>query len=312
MLSRSSRRSFLAGAGCAALAASIASRRASGASGGAGGLRFGYAAITWGKDGQQAIEDISAAGYPGIQLRSDAITAFQPAQLRDILRQHKLNFVALSSGDLLTDPAVEAEQLAKHTANAKFLRDSGGLYLQILDQMKNWPRTVTPDEAVRLGKLLTELGRRTADLGIPLVYHNHLNTISERPANLDIVMENSDPKYVKLLLDTAHSVGGGGDPASAIRKYRDRIILLHLKDLADIQMGDKDKYPFQFVELGRGRVDLLSVFTALEKVKFQGWAVVELDRVPNDATTPKKSAMISRKYLEDKLGAKFAPARGTI
>jgi inosose dehydratase len=310
MNAQSSRRSFLADAGGATLAAAIAARSASAASAnGAAGIRFGYAAITWGKDGKQAIEDISAAGFPGIQLRTDAVTGFQPAQLRETLEQHKLTFVALSSGEVLIDPAVEAEQIAKHTANAQFLRDSGGLYLQILDQLKTYPRTVTPAEGVRLGRLLTVIGKRTADLGVPLAYHNHMNTISEHPANLDIVMENSDPKYVKLLVDTAHSVAGGGDPVVAIRKYHDRMIFLHLKDLVDIPMSGKDKYPFKFVELGRGRVDLLPVFAELEKVKFQGWAVIELDRVPDDSTTPKKSAIISRKYLEDRIGVKF-PAAG--
>jgi inosose dehydratase len=53
---------------------------------------------------------------------------------------------------------------------------------------------VTSDECKRLGKLLTEIGKRTADLGIPLGYHNHMNTISEHPANLDLILENVDPK----------------------------------------------------------------------------------------------------------------------
>src|SRR5260370_42199724 len=44
---------------------------------------------------------------------------------------------------------------------------------------------VTPDEGTRLGALQTELGKRTADLGIPLAYHNHLNTLSQSPTNLD-------------------------------------------------------------------------------------------------------------------------------
>ncbi len=181
-----------------------------------------------------------------------------------------------------------------------------GLYLQqLLDQLKPYPRMVTPEECVRLGKLLTEIGKRTADLGIPLAYHNHMNTISEHPADLDLVLQNADPKFVKLLLDTAHSAAGGGNPAQAIEKYHDRTIFLHLKDFLDIKMSDKDKYPFQWVELGRGRVDFPAVFAALEKVKFNGWAVVELDRVPDPAKTPKQCAMISRKYLEESIGVKL-------
>jgi inosose dehydratase len=258
--------------------------------------------MTWGNDERQAIEDIAAVGFPGIQFRANAVTDFKPAELKDTLAQHKLTFVALSSGDVSLDEP-EAEQIAKHVANAQFVKDSGGVYLQVLDVLKSYPRSATPDECKRLGALLTELGKRTADLGIPLGYHNHLNTLSQSPANLDLILEHSDPKFVKLELDTAHLVAGGGDPAKAIEKYHDRLLFLHLKDVRDIPADTpKAKYPFEFVELGRGRVDLPSVFAALDKVKFHGWAVVELDRVPDKSRTPKESAIISKTYLEQKIG----------
>jgi inosose dehydratase len=262
--------------------------------------------MTWGKEERQAIEDIAALGYRGIQFRIDAVTEFQPAELRDLLQQHKLTFVALSSGDVLIDPAVEADQIAQHTAHAKFVRDAGGLYLQVLDQLKPYPRTVTPAECKRLGQLLTEVGKRTADLGVPLGYHNHLNTISEHPGNLQIVLESSDPKYVKLELDTAHYVAGGGDPAKAIEQYHARLLFLHLKDVVDIPLNTPGaRYPFKFVELGRGRVDFPAVFSALKDVNFHGWAVVELDRVPDKSTTPKEAALISKRYLENTIGVKI-------
>ena len=270
-------------------------------------IHFGYAAITWGKEQRQAADDIAAAGFSGVQFRVDATTEFKPAELRDLLSQRKLTFVAMSSGELSIDPALEAEHLAKHAANAKFLHEAGGKYLQILDQLKPYPRSVSSQDCVRLGKLLTELGKRTHDLGVPMVYHNHMNTISESPVNLDIVMENSDPKYVKLLLDTAHTLAGGADPAKTIEKYHERIVFLHLKDVVDIPLDTEGaKYPFKFVELGQGKVNLPAVFSALEKVKFAGWAVVELDRVPDKLKTPLQCAKMSHAYLEKQIGVKFA------
>ena len=41
------------------------------------------------------------------------------------------------------------------------------------------------------------------------------------------------------------------------------------------------KKSYRFVELGRGQVDLPAVFKALHKVNFRGWAIVELDDVPD-------------------------------
>jgi inosose dehydratase len=295
------RRTFVAGLGAIGTTAVLPSFAAPARG---KGIRFGYTAMTWGNEERQAIDDIAAVGFPGIQFRANAVADFKPAELKELLAQNKLTFVALSSGDISLDiPA--ADQIEKHVANAKFVKDSGGLYLQILDQLKTYPRSATPDECKRLGKLLTELGRRTADLGIPLGYHNHLNTLSQSPANLDLILENSDPKYVKLELDTAHFVAGGGDPAKAIEKYHDRLLFLHLKDVRDIPSDTpKAKYPFEFVELGQGRVDLPAVFAALHKVDYRGWAVVELDRVPDKSRTPKESADISKTYLEQKIGIK--------
>jgi inosose dehydratase len=303
MRSFTSRREFLAGVGALAVAPRLV------LAGGGAEIRFGYAAMTWGKEERQAVDDISAVGYEGVQFRIDATTEFKPGELRELLGQHKLTFVALSSGDVSLDAPDKAGMLAKHVANAKFVRDAGGLYLQVLDELKAYPRKVTAEQARQLGALLTELGKQTADIGIPLAYHNHMNTISEHPGNLDVVMESSDPKYVKLLLDTAHSVAGGGNPAEAVKKYHERMLFVHLKDVVDSSMDAPGaKYPFKWVELGRGRVDLPAVFAALNSVKYRGWAVVELDRVTDKSTTAKQSAEISRKYLMEKIGMKFGRA----
>jgi inosose dehydratase len=296
-----SRRTFLTSLSAAAAAASVPSFALPPHK---SRIQFGYAAITWGNEERQAIDDISAVGYRGIQLRANALTDFEPAELKDVLAQHKLTFVALSSGEVSLDEP-EADQITKHVANAQFVKDSGGLYLQILDKLTSYTRSVTPDECKRLGKLLTELGKRTADIGIPLGYHNHLNTLSQKPENLDLILENSDPKYMKLELDTAHAVAGGGDPAQMIRKYHDRLLFMHLKDVHAIPADTpKAKYPFVFVELGRGRVDFPAVFAALGQVAFSDWAVVELDRVPDKSRTTKESAVISKDYLEQKIGVK--------
>jgi inosose dehydratase len=62
------------------------------------------------------------------------------------------------------------------------------------------------------------------------------------------------------------------------------------------------KHPYRFVELGRGKVNIPSVFDALHRVDFRGWAIVELDAVPDKARTPRESALMSKKYLEEKIG----------
>ena len=270
------------------------------------GIRFGYAAITWDGNDRQAIDDISTLGFRGIQLRTSALTEWgdRPEQLKHLLVSHDLAFVALSSGAVRIDPAHEAEDLEIHLRNAKFLRAAGGLYLQVVDER---PRGRAPanDDYLRMGRLLTELGRRTADLGVQLGYHNHMGNLGQAPEEVARVLDAADPRFVKLELDTAHYAQAGGDPALAVEQYRDRLLFLHLKDLESPVPGQgTDTY--RFVELGRGRIDLPKVLAALAKIPFSGWAVVELDRVPDPGRTPRESGLISRRYLESQ-GFRLSP-----
>ena len=265
---------------------------------------FGYAAITWGGNDRQAMADIEAVGFRGIQLRTSAVTAFgdRPNELKDLLARHRLTMVALSSGNLGLDPALEVEEMERHTRHAKFVRDVGGLYLQIVDTRPR--RTIAPADYTAMGKRLTDLGKRTADVGIPLGYHNHMNSLGEAPDEVDRILAATDPRFVKLELDIAHYQQGGGDPVAAIKKYGSQILFLHFKDVESRTPapGQDPRAGYRFVELGRGRVDLPGVVAALGVVGFKGWIIIELDAVPDRARTPKESAEINRRYVTEKLG----------
>ena len=247
-----------------------------------GDVRFGYAAITWQGQDRQAIDDVAAVGYKGIQLRTSTLPEFgdKPAALKALLGERNLTMVAFSSGGVRIDPEFEAEDLAIHTKHARFVRDVGGLYLQLTDTRPK--RTLVPADYQRLGRLMTEIGKRTADIGIPVAYHNHMNAIGERPEEVDWVLNATDPRYVKVLLDVAHYHQGGGDPVQAIKKYSDRILLLHIKDVVSPLPGatGDPMRSYKWVELGAGKVNLKGVFAALQDIKFKGWAIVELDAVP--------------------------------
>jgi inosose dehydratase len=305
-------------AAAAADAAAVSRRRFVGCSGGLaatallsrtelpGGLaqsmRFGCAAITWNGDDRRAIREIAAVGFAGIQLRQSAVDAWgeRPGELKDLLAEHRLTFVALSSGEVSSDPARADEERSRHLAHAAFLRDCGGIHLQVLD---TWPRgrAVSSEDYVRLGRVLTDVGRRTADMGVTLVYHNHMGALGERPDDVARILEATDPRYVRFLLDTAHYQQGGGEPARAVETHADWLALLHIKDVVSPVPGEPSE-PYRFVELGRGKVDFHAVFAALARARFSGWAVVELDPLRRPERTPAESATLSRRYLEDELG----------
>lgn len=267
-------------------------------------IRVGYAAITWNENDQQAISDISALGYGGIQLRANVLTSIgkDPAALRRVLADHHLTFVALSSGNVSVAPDEESRMIDEHVAHARWLTDAGGMYLQLIGERPR-ERAVEPADYARLGRLLTEIGRRTADLGIPVAYHPHVGSLGEKPDEIARVLAATDERYVRLLLDVAHWQQGGGDPVKAIHAYRDRLLMLHIKDVRPAPRSGGGA-GYQFVELGRGTVDLPGVFRALREIGFNGWAVVELDSVSDPSRTPAQSAAMSKEYLERVIGAK--------
>jgi inosose dehydratase len=264
----------------------------------AAGMKVGYASITWGTNDLAAINDIAALGYAGIQMRANTYSRFryQPSALRDLLAQRSLAFVALSSGAVTLDPSREAQTIAQCVVHAQFVRDLGGPFLQVTDERPS-ALAVTPEDCARLGRLLTEIGRRTAELGVALAYHPHMGTMGEQPDDAERILAAADPGFVKLLLDVAHYRQAGGDPAAAIRTHRDRLAFLHLKDVETIVPAKEGAAPYRFVELGHGRVDLDAVFRALSDVGYAGWGIVELDAVPVPDRTPAESAAINKGYL---------------
>jgi inosose dehydratase len=293
-----SRRSFLAGLGATAVAGSSVVSAFRRTQPGTTAMRLGYAAITWGGDDERAIREIAEVGFTAIQVRGSAFERYgkAPNELKDLLARHKLTFAVLSSGNLGIDPAAEASELATHIEHAKFLRAAGGRTLQIIDQRPK--RALVAADYARLGKLLTAVGRRTAELGVDTVYHHHMNSIGEKPDEVDAVLEALDPKAVGILFDIAHYQQGGGDPAAAIRRYRDRIKVVHLKDVRPI-----DQAPgYEWVELGRGRVDVKGCVAALKEIGFKGWAIIELDKVPDADGSPKASALANKQYATQQLG----------
>jgi inosose dehydratase len=271
-------------------------------------FKLGYASITWGGKDAQAIEEIASLGFKGIQLRSNTVETYanKAAELKELLVKHKLLVPVFSSGNINVNATQKQAHIDQHVKHARFLKDiGGGPFLQLTNNARPKDRQPTGQELKDMGALMTEIGKRTADIGITVVYHNHMHQLGETPEEVEQIMEASDPTYVKLLLDVAHFFQGGGDPVKAVTQYKDRIQAMHLKDVESPVPGKDDPRAYRFVELGRGKVDLPGIFAALKQIKYKSWAMVELDGVPDPVRSPLECAMISKAYLEEKLETKI-------
>jgi inosose dehydratase len=310
----SSRRGFLAGvAGTGALAAIPRAAHAGWPGGplyppmdlsafdrpldrGATDIRLGCSAITWNDDARQAIADIAEDGFAGIQLRSPTLDQFpDPHALADLLAQHALTFVALSSGSTTLDPGPRPAQLEAQIKHAHYVHEAGGLYLQLIAAAAKPGQRFTAADYALQGWVLTEIGKRISDFGLRLGLHNHMNSIAQSPEAVDAILEASDPNYVFLELDVAHYLEGGGDPAAAIRKFGRRILFMHFKDVKNASTPAG----YEWVELGQGRVNFPEILAALHAIQFRGWGIIELDRVPEgERLTPKQANANSLRYLD--------------
>lgn len=266
-------------------------------SAGVPGLKLGYSAITWGGNDVQAIKDISALGFKGIQLRSNILKDFgsKPQEIRAMLGQYKLELPMFSSGNANINTGDDPAVIQTHLNNAKFVKALGGENIQITNSSRPKSAAPTTEDLRKYGQLLNEIGKRTLEIGVQTNYHNHMGQLGQTAEEVDIILANCDNNNVRFLLDIAHYHQGGGDPVKAIGQYKDRLKALHLKDVRPNPAGGANAYTF--VELGQGRVDLPGVFTALNNIGFKGWGIVELDSVPDKAKTPVQCANITKDYL---------------
>jgi inosose dehydratase len=300
MSSEISRRKFLSRLGLTALTVPVLSWASApeAAAISVPGLKLGYSAITWGGNDLQAIQDIASLGFKGVQLRSNVMKEYgsKPEELRALLQQHKLELAMFSGGNANVNTGNDEAVIENMVKTARFVKALGGKDIQVTNSSR--PKTGAPSsqDLQAYGKMLNEIGKQTLAFGVQVNYHNHMHQLGETPQEVEEILAHCDPKNVKLELDIAHYHQGGGKPAEAIRKYRDRLNALHLKDVRPKE-GATDPKAYTFVELGQGQVDLPGVFKALQEIKFKGWGIIELDSVPDKSKTPRQCAEITKAYL---------------
>ncbi len=263
------------------------------------GLKLGYSAITWGGNDIQAIKDISSLGFRGIQLRSNILKEYgnKPEAVKELLKIYNLDFPMFSSGSANINTGNDEAVIQMHVNNANFVKAVGGKFIQVTNSSRPKEGLPSQDDLKNYGALLNEIGKRTKEIGIQTTYHNHMHQLGQTPQEVEAILENCDDDNVKFLLDIAHYHQGGGDPVKAIHQYQNRLKALHFKDVRPAG-GNNDK-AYTFVELGQGKVDLPGVFNALQEIKFKGWAIVELDAVPEKEKSPLQCAEITKTYLKN-------------
>ena len=156
----------------------------------------------------------------------------------------------------------------------------------------------------KLGKIAKE------EYGIALTFHHHMGTVVQSLAEVDRMMENTDPEYVSLLFDTGHFTYCGEDPLEVVKKYVHRIKHVHLKDIRPevVEQVKKDNMSFlagvragAFTIPGDGCINYDPIFKVLEEAGYEGYMVVEAEQDPAKAN-PLEYAIRARKFIAEKTG----------
>jgi inosose dehydratase len=129
-------------------------------------------------------------------------------------------------------------------------------------------------------------------------------------AEVQKLMDLTDPALVYLLLDTGHIVFAGGDPVKMVENFGNRIKHVHFKDLrpAIVQKSFDDQLSFLesvkqgvFTVPGDGMIDFAPVIQLLGEIDYKGWIIVEAEQDPALAP-PLEYAIKAREYLREHLG----------
>ena len=253
-------------------------------------------------DPEEVLAAIGGAGYAGVDLGPPGYLG-EGDVLRARLETHGLAIVGGFVPIRFSEPEGWDEGLAglHHTLD---LFDAAGAHgaRPVLCDAGGPERAANPgrggeDAALALGDrrwaALVDGVARAADAararGYDPVFHHHTASYVEGVGEIERFLADTD---VALLLDSGHLAVAGGDPIAALEAWGERIGAIHVKDiraavLAGVRADRADMLTAWqrglFCALGTGDVDLEGFCAALDARGYDGWVVVEQDRVLEDA-----------------------------
>ena len=262
-------------------------------------FRFGYSAISWDANIEEAIRVGHRLGMPGIEpFRQNVVNYLdRPLALKALMDDAGMQMISCSNGgpdfsSNFFDPAQTPKTIADHV---KFARDFI-LPFGYCDhfKMNNGPRPagydVSDDQVKVCADALNAIGMETIKFGIKLAPHPHVGSMIQNEHETRLLMQLTDPRYVWLTTDTSHLTLGGMDPLQIMKDYWPRVAEVHYKDapthlrgnrtVAVPRSGPESGGHHWFRNLGApdsGGVDFPAIQAFLIEKHYKGWVTLDLD-----------------------------------
>jgi inosose dehydratase len=249
-------------------------------------FKLGYSSLTWGEtpDLDEMLRAIADAGWEGVELIGVSTDWLgTPRRLRALLDRYALPPVCtFGTVSLGPDAAVVLERQRRLIEYAAELGCSVYCFLGGQRVVRRLP---TEDEFKRLAEQSEQLIEYAAPYGLVVAYHAHPRCTVESEEEQDRLLAHTD--RLKVCVDVSVAALMGEDAVAQIRKYRDRLAYVHLKDWK----GGK------FCLMGQGTVglDFGNIRETLAAIGYRGWVIGELSSY---ADTPAvESCYANRRFL---------------
>ena len=231
-------------------------------------MHIGCQTITWGQERATKIEEIVTAvgdaGYEGLEYGSRFLDLQAPEKFREMLRQNEVALAALHMG-WRPDDAERSETLTALDERIGFAEVTGTTYIIV----SSGPdiETVGP----HLDQL-EDMGRRCAEAGMVLCYHNHDWEILDDARSLRTIADETAPELVSFCPDIAWMRKATPDVISALQIIEPRIPIVHFKDYLSDDFNKRDDE----TEFGKGILDFDEAFDFLRGLPVDDlWVMAE-------------------------------------
>jgi sugar phosphate isomerase/epimerase len=200
---------------------------------------------------ERTIANIAAIGYKDIELLGSMNNfGMPPTRLRAVLDQNGLTAPSTHvSGNALAD-------LDRQLDDALTL---GHQYLTVASLPIDGPRTV--DDYRRWADRLNEAGKRARERNVWIAFHNHANDLASVGGVVlyDVLLEATDPRVVRMQLDTGNAAMAGANPQDYMTRFGSRYWSFHIKDVPKPGASHD-------TELGTGAIDFVRLLASIERI----------------------------------------------
>ena len=281
-------------------------------------IHFAMGGPIFGKFTAESAELIAKYGLPGTEPYRGGLVDWldKPQALNELLDRLGIRLITASNGGPgqsteFIDPTKRDETIADHVAFCRdFLKVFGCTHFKI--NMGARPNGGTSAEDIKaISETVTELGKRTLEMGVTIAPHPHIWGPIERPEEVRALLDQTDPDIVSWIPDTAQLNLGGGDPVALISDYYDRLAAVHWKDSKASYRGYTGPTPSKemhaeeilYKDLGAGGVDHPAIWKMLVERGYDGWITLDLDPPrPNEGEgTVDDKIGINHRYLVETL-----------